>query len=215
LKHSRRTPGWPFACLAAQDAADPANSRFYLWDGPLTLSDIASLQGGSADLAFLSAQETATASILQPDENLNLATAMLHIGYRHVVAIGGAVTDKEAARIALLFGTWHIGTSAACSVYIIAERIIPAMLRTGKEGGIMTDFSRFSDIERRIANFAYVYGLSDANNEVRDIITNCGETREEIEQAASDINQALGKVAITAGHLVDYYAFRNAGNANP
>jgi len=46
------------ACHGRQDVADPAAGAVLLFDGPLSISEIASSLLPSSDLAFLSACET-------------------------------------------------------------------------------------------------------------------------------------------------------------
>ncbi len=92
-----------FACFANQDSEDPARSGFLLWDGVLTTSDLAALPTQPRELAFLSANETATGGTRHPDESLHLAAAMQFIGYRHVIAIAGSTADNFAVRVASTF----------------------------------------------------------------------------------------------------------------
>jgi CHAT domain-containing protein len=74
------------ACHAGQDQDDPTLSGFALWDGTLTIADLAAGPGGHRDLAFLSACQTAAGSIRHLDEAIHLAAAMQFHGYRHLIA---------------------------------------------------------------------------------------------------------------------------------
>jgi CHAT domain-containing protein len=56
-----------------------------------------------AELAYLSACETATGSPLLADESVHLAAAMLLLGYRHVVGTLWSVHDATAPLIAGAF----------------------------------------------------------------------------------------------------------------
>ncbi|GHJ36354.1 CHAT domain-containing protein [Streptomyces sp. TS71-3] len=86
-----------FACHAAQDFADPAASAFSLHDGPLSIADIASVELGDAELAFLSACQTATGVPDLADEAIHLAAAVQLTGFRHIVATSWSVGDTSAA----------------------------------------------------------------------------------------------------------------------
>ena len=99
------------ACHARQEYADPDVSGFALWDGPLTLGDLAAQPGERRELAFLSACETAAGSVRHPDEAIHLAAAMQFLGYRHVVATMWTIADTAAPRVAGLFygGITHSG----------------------------------------------------------------------------------------------------------
>ena len=99
-------PRWPthswvhLACHASQQQADPARSGFALWDGTLTITDLAAQPTQHRDLAFLSACQTATGSIRHLDEAIHLAAAMQFLGYRHVIATMWTIADPPAPRIA-------------------------------------------------------------------------------------------------------------------
>ncbi|MEV6423497.1 CHAT domain-containing protein [Streptomyces sp. NPDC051662] len=86
--------GWlHFAGHGKQNLADPSLSALSCYDGPVTVSDLASCYASSPDLAFLSACETARGVALLPDEPLHLAGAMQLAGFRHVIAAQWAVRD--------------------------------------------------------------------------------------------------------------------------
>ncbi|MFD5291613.1 CHAT domain-containing protein [Streptomyces rochei] len=88
-----------FACHAAQDFADPAASAFSLHDGPLSVADIAAVELDGADLAFLSACQTATHVPDLADEAIHLAAAVQLTGFRHIVATSWSVDDASAAAL--------------------------------------------------------------------------------------------------------------------
>jgi hypothetical protein len=88
------------ACHASQQQADPARSGFALWDGTLTITDLAAQPAQGRDLAFLSACQTAAGSLLHLDEAIHLAAAMQFLGYRHVIATLWSIADSAAPRIA-------------------------------------------------------------------------------------------------------------------
>jgi tetratricopeptide (TPR) repeat protein len=97
-----RHPWLHLSCHATQSDDDAWLSGFYLYDQPLTLADLAALGLGhnEADLAFLSACQTATGDVQLPDESLHLAAAMQLIGYRHVLATLWSVADSAAPALA-------------------------------------------------------------------------------------------------------------------
>jgi tetratricopeptide (TPR) repeat protein len=96
-------PDYPWvhlACHAYQQSTDPSDSAFALHDGPLTLASLSALHLDHAELAFLSACQTATGDLRLPDEAIHLAAAMQLLGYRHVIATMWTIADKTAPRIA-------------------------------------------------------------------------------------------------------------------
>lgn len=76
---------------------------FALWDGDITLTNLAEQPGGCGGLAFLPACQTASGSDQHLDEALHLAAAMQFLGYRHVVATVWPVADSPSALVAELF----------------------------------------------------------------------------------------------------------------
>jgi CHAT domain-containing protein len=75
-----------FACHGQQINADPLQSGFELSDGRLTLKHLMHLHIPDGQLAYLSACESAAADSNQPDEAVNIATAMLYVGFKSVIA---------------------------------------------------------------------------------------------------------------------------------
>jgi CHAT domain-containing protein len=74
------------ACHGHQSQDDPLTSGFSLHDGRLTLERLMQLQLPRAELAYLSACETASTDEYQPDEAINLAATMLFVGFKSVIA---------------------------------------------------------------------------------------------------------------------------------
>jgi CHAT domain-containing protein len=74
------------ACHGHQDPEDPLASGFSLQDGRLTLSQLMEVHIPDAQLAYLSACETASTDENQPDEAMNLAATMLFVGFKSVIA---------------------------------------------------------------------------------------------------------------------------------
>lgn len=73
------------ACHGQQDQDNPLRSGFDLQDGRLTLEDLMAIQMPYASLAYLSACESAGVDESRPDEGLNLAGAMIHVGFKSVI----------------------------------------------------------------------------------------------------------------------------------
>lgn len=89
-----------FACHGFQRPGDPSTSAFALADRALTVVDLAGLDLDHADLAFLSACQTATGDTRLLDEAVHLAAAMQLVGFRHVIATLWPVSDVAARRVA-------------------------------------------------------------------------------------------------------------------
>jgi CHAT domain-containing protein len=75
-----------FACHGRQINADPLQSGFELSDGRLTLGHLMRLHIPHGQLAYLSACESAAADVNQPDEAVNIANAMLYVGFKSIIA---------------------------------------------------------------------------------------------------------------------------------
>ncbi len=84
------------ALLRCRDAGDGR-------EGAVTATEIAGLGPAEADLAYLSACETATGDIDLPDEAAHLAGALQMAGFRHVIAAQWAVSDRRAPDLADAF----------------------------------------------------------------------------------------------------------------
>jgi CHAT domain-containing protein len=74
------------ACHGSQNTSDALQSGFFLDDGLLTVSKLMELELPNAFLAILSACETAKGDVMQPDQAIHLAAAMLFAGFKSVVA---------------------------------------------------------------------------------------------------------------------------------
>jgi CHAT domain-containing protein len=92
------------ACHAQQAPDDPLDSGFSLYNGRLTLEDLMELRDSDADLrphaqlAYLSACDSAAVDENQPDESLNLASAMLFAGFKSVIATMWSVKTCDRTR---------------------------------------------------------------------------------------------------------------------
>ncbi|VDC05884.1 unnamed protein product [Peniophora sp. CBMAI 1063] len=86
------------ACHGSQDMfADPTQSAFMLHDGRLSLTDLMNtVSDGSAELAFLSACQTAVGALQNPEESAHLAAGMLAVGFKGVVGTTWSIRDDDA-----------------------------------------------------------------------------------------------------------------------
>ncbi|KZV76187.1 hypothetical protein PENSPDRAFT_747881 [Peniophora sp. CONT] len=84
------------ACHGYQDTQDPTQSAFALVDRPLTLSALMGATADNAELAFLSACETAVGDENNPEESVHLAAGMLAVGFKGVVATMWSIWDVDA-----------------------------------------------------------------------------------------------------------------------
>ena len=100
---TRELPAHPwvhFACHGGQNLLDPSQGALYLADGPLTVLRLGDAQLPAAELAFLSACQTAVGGVRVPDETIHLAGALQFAGYRHVIATAWSISDSEAPQVA-------------------------------------------------------------------------------------------------------------------
>jgi CHAT domain-containing protein len=74
------------ACHGTQDQTSALDSGFHLSDAKLTISALMDLNLDKAWFAYLSACETAKSDAQQPDQVVHIASAMLHAGFKSVVA---------------------------------------------------------------------------------------------------------------------------------
>jgi tetratricopeptide (TPR) repeat protein len=93
-------PWLHLSCHGVQHPVDATRSAFLLTDQPLTLADLTALNLPDADLAYLSACQTATGDIHLLDESLHLTAALQLIGYRHVLATLWSISDAAAPAMA-------------------------------------------------------------------------------------------------------------------
>ncbi|KAI0083514.1 CHAT domain-containing protein [Irpex rosettiformis] len=93
------------ACHGIQNRMDPMSSAFLLYDGRLTLADLMSHHLPNADLAVLSACQTATGDEKLPEEAVHLAAGMLNIGYKSVIGTMWSISDYVAPDVMRVFYT--------------------------------------------------------------------------------------------------------------
>ena len=99
-------PGHPwahFACHAASSADDASAARLLLADHedhPLTVREIAGLRIPRAQLAYLSACDTARGPVKLADEAVHITGAFHMAGYAHVIGTLWSLDDEIAAEVA-------------------------------------------------------------------------------------------------------------------
>lgn len=91
------------ACHGCQDVDDPTKSFFALHDGSLSLSRVMGANLNSAQLAFLSACQTATGNKELPSEAIHLTAGMLAAGFTSVVGTMWSIGDSDAPIVAEAF----------------------------------------------------------------------------------------------------------------
>jgi CHAT domain-containing protein len=102
VQQGMRDSSWlHFACHGVQNVSDPTESALLLAGSErLTLSKIIQLALPHADLAFLSACQTATGDKNLEEESVHLAAGMQLAGYRGVIATMWTIMDNDAPRVA-------------------------------------------------------------------------------------------------------------------
>ncbi|KAF8187324.1 CHAT domain-containing protein [Mycena galopus ATCC 62051] len=91
------------ACHGIQDLNEPLKSAFILNDGPLEISELMRHSMHNAELAVLSACQTATGDAKLPDEAVHLAACMLAMGFKSVVGTMWSIGDSDAPLVADAF----------------------------------------------------------------------------------------------------------------
>jgi len=110
------------ACHGIQDPARPTNSAFLI-NGQLTLNEIMKQSLAQAELAFLSACQTAKGDSELPEEAIHLAAGMLMAGYCSVVGTMWSIRDDDAPIVAEKFYAYLMdeaggdGTKAAYALH--------------------------------------------------------------------------------------------------
>ena len=95
LQHMNECDCIHLACHSFQDTTSPTESAFLLIDGPLTLKELMRQSFPHAELAVLSASETAKGDSELPDEAIHLAAGMMAAGYRSVVATMWGIQTQD------------------------------------------------------------------------------------------------------------------------
>ncbi|KAK0447056.1 TPR-like protein [Armillaria borealis] len=137
-----KTHSWcHLACHGVQRSGDPTKSAFLLHDGALELARIMSTTFDSAEIAFLSACQTATGDIERPEEAIHLSAGMLMAGYRTVFAT-----------------MWSIGNMDAP---VVADEVYTYLLEA-REGGEQTE----NEVEERPAAYAIYRAIARLREKV-------------------------------------------------
>jgi CHAT domain-containing protein len=89
-----------FACHGVQSDSPTESALLLAGSSQLTLSNIIQLSLPNADLAFLSACQTATGSQELQDEAVHLTAGMLLAGYRGVIGTMWSIDDNDAPQVA-------------------------------------------------------------------------------------------------------------------
>ncbi|KAJ7465373.1 TPR-like protein [Mycena galericulata] len=89
-----------FACHGVQSTSPTESALLLAGSSRLTLSNIIQLSLPDADLAFLSACQTATGSQELQDESVHIAAGMLLAGYRGVIGTMWSIMDNDAPQVA-------------------------------------------------------------------------------------------------------------------
>ncbi|KAJ7127980.1 CHAT domain-containing protein, partial [Mycena epipterygia] len=89
-----------FACHGVQSTSPTESALLLAGSSRLTLSNIIELSLPNADLAFLSACQTATGSQELQDESVHLTAGMLLAGYRGVIGTMWSIMDNDAPQVA-------------------------------------------------------------------------------------------------------------------
>ncbi|KAJ7921718.1 CHAT domain-containing protein [Mycena leptocephala] len=89
-----------FACHGVQSTSPTESALLLAGSSRLTLSNIINLSLANADLAFLSACQTATGSKQLQDESVHLTAGMLLAGYRGVIGTMWSIMDNDAPQVA-------------------------------------------------------------------------------------------------------------------
>jgi CHAT domain-containing protein len=117
------------ACHAVQHSTEPTKSAICLHDERLELSKLMRHSLPAAELAFLSACQTATGDAKLPEEAVHLAAGMLLAGYRSVIATMWSIKDNDAPLIAdsvyshLFVGGNPDSTRAAEALHLAVQRL--------------------------------------------------------------------------------------------
>ncbi|KIJ56078.1 hypothetical protein M422DRAFT_151080, partial [Sphaerobolus stellatus SS14] len=91
------------ACHGIQNSINPLESAFALHDGMLNLKSLMQKSIKGAELAFLSACQTATGDEKLPDEAVHLAAGMLTAGFPSVIGTMWSIWDADAPVVAETF----------------------------------------------------------------------------------------------------------------
>ncbi|NYE44501.1 tetratricopeptide (TPR) repeat protein [Streptomyces fulvorobeus] len=135
----RALPSHPyvhFACHGVSDPDDPSHARLLVHDHlehPLTVHHISRLELPDAQLAVLSACETARGSGRLADESIHITSAFQIAGYAHAVGTLWPVHDAVAGRVARTLYRQLRGDRAAGSPGLDADQAALALHRAVRQ----------------------------------------------------------------------------------
>ncbi|KAJ7233540.1 CHAT domain-containing protein [Mycena rebaudengoi] len=118
-----------FACHGVQSDSPTESALLLAGSSQLTLSNIIQLSLPNAELAFLSACQTATGSQELQDESVHLTAGMLLAGYRGVIGTMWSIMDNDAPQVAgdiyahLLEASPADPTRAAEALHLAIQRL--------------------------------------------------------------------------------------------
>ena len=123
------------ACHGSQEiVGDPTQSAFMLHDGRLSLVDLMGTASDNAELAFLSACQTAFGHLKNPEESAHLAAGMLAVGFKAVIGTTWSIWDDDAPVVVEAFykelvalrssGTLGLGETGAAYALHEATRVL-------------------------------------------------------------------------------------------
>ncbi|KAJ7939504.1 CHAT domain-containing protein [Mycena leptocephala] len=143
VQHGMTNSRWVhFACHGVQSAT-PTESALLLAGGSrLTLLNIIQLSLPNADLAFLSACQTATGSRFLQDESVHLAAGMLLAGYRGVIGTMWSIMDHDAPQVASDVYA-HLLEASPPDPTRAAEALHVATRKLREQAGANTSFVRW------------------------------------------------------------------------
>ena len=126
-----------FACHGIQDSVDSTNSAFALYDGKLRISDLMKIYSKGAELAVLSACQTAIGDDSHPEESMHLAGGMLAAGFRSVIGTLWSIGDSDAPIVAQelykVLGEQRSRGERTSPVYALHEAVRILRERVGEE----------------------------------------------------------------------------------
>ncbi|KZV64379.1 TPR-like protein [Peniophora sp. CONT] len=96
LAAMKQHPWVHLACHGMQNTSNPTQSAFALYDQPLTLSTLMGAVAENAELAFLSACQTAAGDEKIPEESAHLAAGMISLGFKGVIGTMWSIGDADA-----------------------------------------------------------------------------------------------------------------------
>ncbi|KAI0084232.1 CHAT domain-containing protein [Irpex rosettiformis] len=131
------------ACHGVQNHTDPMSSAFALYDGRLTLSSLMSQHLPNADLAVLSACQTATGDEKLSEEAVHLAAGMLNAGYKSVIGTMWSISDYIAPEVMRVFYTVMAEQVKAGGELHPAYALHEAMKALHNKPGGVDDFIRW------------------------------------------------------------------------